>query len=282
MSRISSAIIRLPARLRSRSFTSSGSDEAPTLKRSCDRRRHFVDVLPARPRGANEALFYVLFVQHDRSHANIPPSTTVGGDYEAPSCGRFPCSNPLRLCDGRTCRARRTGIDGHDRFTDGRAEVGADGAAAARRERARGARVLPEIFRRSRVSAVLRALGRERRPGRRVRELQSLARAARAGRERRDRADVPEGSRGDDQAVHRGEDDEGWCPPASTGCTTRSSARSPTGSTTAKGCSSSTAWRSRCRQIRNISSACAGFRASTWARIPTRPTTIRSTTSSAA
>ena len=49
------------------------------------------------------------------------------------------------------------------------------------------------------------------------------------------------------------------CPPASTGCTSRSSARSRTGSITAKGCSSSTAWRSPCRPIRNISSACGGL-----------------------
>ena len=62
MSRTSSAIMRLPARLRRRSFTSSGSDDAADVEAQLDRRRHFVDVLPARPRGPNESLFDVLFV----------------------------------------------------------------------------------------------------------------------------------------------------------------------------------------------------------------------------
>ena len=55
-------------------------------------------------------------------------------------------------------------------------------APAARRQRAGVPRVLPEIFRRPRLPAVRRALGRQRRPGRCVRELQPVARAARARR----------------------------------------------------------------------------------------------------
>ena len=93
----------------------------------------------------------------------------------------------------------------------------------------------------ARLPAVLRALGRQRRTGRRVRELQPLAGAARAGRERRDPPDVPQGPRRADRAVHRGEDDR-RADRAARACTTRSSSSSPTGCTTAKGCSSSTAW----------------------------------------
>ena len=179
-------------------------------------------------------------------------------------------------------RSGRSGLDRHHRFADGGAEVGADGAAAAGRERAGRARVLSEVFRRPRISAVLRALGRERRPGRRVRELQSLARAARAGCERRDRSDVHEGQRRDDQAVHRGEDDEARAGRRRRDVLQgvqravrlaaprrRAAALQPHG---ALGAGRSEISRARAPVLR----------ASTWAKIPTRRTTIPSTTSSAA
>ena len=103
--------------------------------------------------------------------------------------------------DRRAGGAGRSGFYRDDRFADGGAEVGPDGASVAGRERAGRPRVLPEVFRRPRIPARLRALGRERRPGRCVRELQPLARTARAWRRRRDRPDVPEGQRRDAQAV---------------------------------------------------------------------------------
>ena len=56
-----------------------GQRRSADVEAQLDRRRHLVDVLPARSRGANEAFFYVFLVQHDRSHATIRPSTTVGG-----------------------------------------------------------------------------------------------------------------------------------------------------------------------------------------------------------
>ena len=66
-----------------------------------------------------------------------------------------------------------------------------------------------KYFDHARSPAVFRALGRERRTGRRVRELQSLAGAARPGRERRRASDVPQRPRRTDRAVHRGEDHRG-------------------------------------------------------------------------
>ena len=64
-----------------------------------------------------------------------------------------------------------------------------------------------KVLRRARLSPGLPALGRERRSRRCVRELQSLAGAARARRQRRDPRAVPQGRRGHDPPVLRGEDD---------------------------------------------------------------------------
>ena len=78
------------------------------------------------------------------------------------------------------------------------------------------------------------------------------------------------GLRGHDPPVLRGEDDRRARRPRRH-VRARSSRRSPTGCTTARGCSSSTAWRSRCRRCRRIASARAASPASTWARIRDAP-----------
>ena len=126
----------------------------------------------------------------------------------------------------------------------------------------------------------LRALGRQRWPRRCVRELQPVAGAARARRQRRDPADVYAGPRGYAQAVHRGQDHRRADRPP--GHVTRNSSCSPTGCTTARGCSCSIAWGCRSRSDATYRDARAASPGSTWARIPTRPTTTRRARSFAA
>src|SRR5688572_1342991 len=85
-----------------------GQRRGADIEAQLHRRRDFVDVLAAGARGANEALLYVLLVQHDRSMLTSPPSTPVrsvrlagpGGSHEESLRGGFHCSNRISLRNG--------------------------------------------------------------------------------------------------------------------------------------------------------------------------------------
>ena len=192
-------VMRLPARLPQPVLDFVGSDDAPTLKRSSTAVDTLLTFCPPGPE-ARTKRSSMSFSSSTIVHANIAPSAEqyVGSGFcrtvrgvMTKHVGRilaslFVAATFSACASAEPAAPCGSGFHRHHRFADGGAEMGADGAAAAGRERAGGARVLPEIFRRPRVSAVLRALGRERRPGRRVRELQltgpSCTRSARATR----------------------------------------------------------------------------------------------------
>ena len=188
------------------------------------------------------------------------------------------CSRNARLsrsAPGRRATRSSAGRGAHDtrhRLANAAAEVGTARAPASRRQRPGVPRVLREVLRRAWLPAGVPSLGRQRRTRRCIRELQSLARTPRAWRRRRDPADLPDGARWDDPTVFGGQDHRSPGRPRRD-VRRRNSPSSPTGCTTARACSFSIAWRSRCRSCRRIATGRDVLPRSTWAMTLRHPTT---------